>query len=129
VWLELKEYVRFAGKTIIVNMAREAAGAIRLKSRSMYWLWSLTIKKGKPVFAGLVWKSIGKNRHDKSPATVKIAGLLLCLLYFDSIQQFFRYRFYNADQVSEFFRFPEQGGKEGVRHYRANEHPCYEVHH
>jgi hypothetical protein len=59
--LELKEYVRFAGKTIIVNMARGAAGAIRLKSQSMFWIWFLTIKKGKPVFAGLVWKNIGKK--------------------------------------------------------------------
>jgi len=47
-------------------MGREAAGAIRLKSRSMSWIWSLTIKRGKPVFAGLVWKNIGNKTENKA---------------------------------------------------------------
>jgi len=71
VWLELKEYVRFAGKTIIVNMVREAAGAIRLKFRSMSWIWFLTIKRGKPAFAGLVWKNIkNKTKNNAKPCNL-----------------------------------------------------------
>jgi len=49
-------------------MARGAVGAIRLKSRSMSWIWFLTIKRGKPAFAGLVWKNIGnKTKNNAKP--------------------------------------------------------------